>query len=78
MDRTQARNGHQPAATIHPQELTEVLGLVQEGTLGLSAASQRLNLSLEGLAAILAEHGIDPPYSVEDYEQDKRAAGNGS
>lgn len=74
MTRTQARNGHNRAEGIPPQELIEVLALIQAGSLGLHAASLRLNLSLDGLAALLAERGIDPPYSVEDYEQDKLVA----
>jgi len=74
MNPLQACNGPHQAEGISPRELTEVLEHIQAGTLGLKAASQRLNRSLEWLAALLAERGIAPPYSVEDYEQDTRIA----
>jgi len=58
---------------LHPALVDEILQLVGTGELGLTGACQRLGCSLQELAALLIERGVQPPYSVENYEADLRA-----
>ena len=52
------------------QHLRTVLDAIEAGEIGLTEAGQRLSISLEELAQLLAEYDITPPYSVEDYAHD--------
>lgn len=52
--------------------LATVLEAVERGEMGLTQARTELNISLKELTQLLSRYDIDPPYSVEEWEQDRQ------